>query len=270
MITKINVLFIGDIVGEDVLTFIKDNLEKLKTKYKTNFIVVNGENIKEGKGITEVEANFLFSLGVNVITTGNHVWDNWKARPLLSREPKVLRPLNYPPNNPGFGYTIVDIDGMTQVAVMQLQGRSLMTPIDCPFRTADHFLKSIREKTENIILDFHAETTSEKMAMGWYLDGKVSAVVGTHTHIQTADAQILPNGTAYITDVGMTGPYNSVIGMSKEVSIKRMLLQTPQKFELATGDLRISGVHIEIDALTHQSMNIQPFSFPDFHKVAFR
>lgn len=269
MITKINLLFIGDIVGEEALSFLKENLDKIKSKYKTNFIIVNGENIKDGKGITEVEANFLFSLGVNVITTGNHVWDNWKARPLLSREPRIIRPLNYPPNNPGFGYTIVDVEPGVSVAVMQLQGRSLMNPIDCPFRTADHFLKSIREKTQNIVVDFHAETTSEKMSLAWYLDGKVSAIVGTHTHIQTADAQILPNGTAYITDVGMTGPYNSVIGLNKEVSIKRMLLQTPQKFELATGDLRISGVHIEIDALTHQAMIIQPFVIPEFQKVAF-
>jgi metallophosphoesterase (TIGR00282 family) len=269
MVTKINLLFIGDVVGEDALAFLKENLDKIKTKYKSNFIIVNGENIKEGKGITEVEAELLFGLGVNVITTGNHVWDNWKARPLLSREPRVLRPLNYPPNNPGFGYTIVNIDGYSSLAVMQLQGRSLMTPIDCPFRTADHFLKAIREKTENIVVDFHAETTSEKMALAWYLDGRVSAIVGTHTHIQTADAQILPNGTAYITDVGMTGPYNSVIGMNKDVSIKRMLLQTPQKFELATGDLKISGVHIEIDTLTHQSMNISSFTYPEFQRVAF-
>ncbi len=144
-----------------------------------------------------------------------------------------------------------------------------MTPIDCPFRTVDHFLKQIREKTQNIIVDFHAEATSEKIAMAWHLDGKVSAIIGTHTHIQTADAQIMPNGTAYISDVGMTGPYNSVIGMSKEVSIKRMLLQTPQKFELATGDLKISGVAIEIDALTNQAMSIQSFVHPPFQKVAF-
>ena len=170
MVTKINLLFIGDVVGEDALAFLKENLDKIKTKYKSNFIIVNGENIKEGKGITEVEAELLFGLGVNVITTGNHVWDNWKARPLLSREPRVLRPLNYPPNNPGFGYTIVNIDGYSSLAVMQLQGRSLMTPIDCPFRTADHFLKAIREKTENIVVDFHAETTSEKMALAWYLE----------------------------------------------------------------------------------------------------
>jgi hypothetical protein len=219
MLRKINLLFIGDIVGEPALTFLKENLDKLKTKYKSNFIVVNGENIKDGKGITETESEFLFGLGVRVITTGNHVWDNWKARPLLSKDSRVIRPLNYPPNNPGFGYTIVDLEGEETVAVLQIQGRSLMAPIDCPFRTVDHFLKQIREKTKNIIVDFHAETTSEKIAMAWHLDGKVSAIIGTHTHIQTADAQILPNGTAYITDVGMTGPYNSVIGMSKEVSL---------------------------------------------------
>ena len=269
MLTKINLLFIGDVVGEDALDFLKENLGTLKNKYKANFIIVNGENIKDGKGITDVESNLLFSYGVNVITTGNHVWDNWKARPLLSRDSRVLRPLNYPPNNPGFGYTIIDLEPQTSVAVLQLQGRSLMTPIDCPFRTADYFLKPIREKTQNIIVDFHAETTSEKVALGWHLDGKVSAIIGTHTHIQTNDAQILPNGTAYITDVGMTGPYNSVIGMNKETSIKRFLLQTPQKFELAKGDLRISGVNIEIDALTHQAMSIQQFTFPEFQKVAF-
>lgn len=269
MLRKINLLFIGDIVGEDAMVFFRDNFEKLKSKYKSNFIIVNGENIKEGKGITETESEFLFGLGVNVITTGNHVWDNWKARPLLSKDSRVLRPINYPPNNPGFGYTIVTLDEATTVAVIQIQGRSLMTPIDCPFRTIDHFLKSIKEKTSNIIVDFHAETTSEKIAMAWHLDGKVSALIGTHTHIQTADAQILPNGTAYITDVGMTGPYNSVIGMNKEISLKRMLLQTPQKFELAKGDLKISGVAVEIDTLTNQAMSIQSFTFPEFHKVSF-
>jgi hypothetical protein len=269
MLRKINLLFIGDIVGEPALTFLKENLDKLKTKYKSNFIVVNGENIKDGKGITETESEFLFGLGVRVITTGNHVWDNWKARPLLSKDSRVIRPLNYPPNNPGFGYTIVDLEGEETVAVLQIQGRSLMAPIDCPFRTVDHFLKQIREKTKNIIVDFHAETTSEKIAMAWHLDGKVSAIIGTHTHIQTADAQILPNGTAYITDVGMTGPYNSVIGMSKEVSLKRMLLQTPQKFELAEGDLKISGVVVEIDTLTNQAMTIQSFMYPEFQRVSF-
>ena len=269
MLTKINLLFIGDIVGEDALPFLKENLDKLTTKYRSNIVVVNGENIKEGKGITETEANFLFNIGVKVITTGNHVWDNWKARPLLSKDSRVIRPLNYPPNNPGFGYTIVDLEPGVNLAIMQLQGRTFMSPIDCPFRTADHFLKSIREKTENIFVDFHAEATSEKIAMGWYLDGRVSAVVGTHTHIQTADAQILPNGTAYLSDVGMTGPYNSVLGMNKDVSIKRLLLQTPQKFELATGDLKISGVHIQIDNLTHQAMSIQPFVYPDFQRIAF-
>jgi metallophosphoesterase (TIGR00282 family) len=163
----------------------------------------------------------------------------------------------------------VDLEGEETVAVLQIQGRSLMAPIDCPFRTVDHFLKQIREKTKNIIVDFHAETTSEKIAMAWHLDGKVSAIIGTHTHIQTADAQILPNGTAYITDVGMTGPYNSVIGMSKEVSLKRMLLQTPQKFELAEGDLKISGVVVEIDTLTNQAMTIQSFMYPEFQRVSF-
>ncbi|OGU59621.1 MAG: metallophosphoesterase [Ignavibacteria bacterium GWF2_33_9] len=266
---KINLLFIGDIVGEEALIFLKDNIEELKTKYKSNFIIVNGENLKDGKGLTEVETELLFGIGVNVITTGNHVWENWKSRPLLARESRVIRPMNYPPNNPGYGYTIIDLESEVQVAVLQLQGRALMSPIDCPFRTVDHFLKQIREKTNNIIVDFHAETTSEKMAMAWYLDGKVSAIIGTHTHIQTADAQILPNGTAYISDVGMTGPYNSVIGMNKETAIKRMILQTPHKYELATGDLKISGVAVEIDVLTNQAMSIQPFIHPPFQKIAF-
>lgn len=264
MSSNINVVFIGDIVGINAMNYLIDNLNTIKNKYKANFIVVNGENIDNGKGVTEEQALSLFEAGVNSITTGNHIWDNWKSRPLLAKNDKVLRPLNYPPGNPGKGFRIFELPNFNKIAVVQIQGRTFMQTIDCPFRAIDNAIKQIADKTNNIIVDFHADATAEKIAMGWYLDGKVSAVIGTHTHIQTADASILPNGTAYITDVGMTGPYNSVVGMKKDIAIKRFLLQTAHKYELAEDDYKISGVFIEIDSETGQSMKIESFVFPKF------
>ncbi|MFP4370435.1 MAG: YmdB family metallophosphoesterase, partial [Candidatus Kapaibacterium sp.] len=207
MANRINVLFIGDIVGDPGMKIVRENLLEFKKIYKSDFLIVNGENICNGKGVTETEASELFTLGVHVITTGNHIWDNWKSRPLLAKNDNVLRPLNYPGGNPGRGFKIYDTNDFT-VAVLQLQGRTFMQSIDCPFRAADMALNMIQEKTNLIIVDFHADATAEKIAMGWHLDGRVSAMLGTHTHIQTADATILPAGTGYITDVGMTGPYD--------------------------------------------------------------
>lgn len=269
MLKKINLIFIGDVVGKPGTEAVKKHLPALVQKYNANFIVLNGENVDDGKGITEEQANEFFELGVHVITTGNHIWDNWKSRPLLAKNDNVLRPLNYPPGNPGRGFKIYDLDDDTKIAVLQLQGRTFMQSIDCPFRSADSALKYISEKTKIVIVDFHADATAEKISMGWHLDGRVSAMIGTHTHIQTSDAQILPGGTAYITDSGMTGPYDSVVGMRKDIALKRFLLQTAHKYEMATGDEKICGVFVEIDAEMGQALKIEPFILPKFVQSVF-
>ena len=268
----INVLFIGDVVGFSGLNFLSDNLTHLKEKYSADFIVVNGENICDGKGITGYEADAIFEMGANVITTGNHIWDNWYSKRLLRENNLVLRPHNYPQGNVGRGYVVVKHPSLNiNIGVVQLQGRTFMSPIDCPFRCADHILSLFQKsKAEVIIVDFHAEATSEKVTLGQYLDGKVSAVIGTHTHIQTADAQILPNGTAYITDVGMTGAYDSVLGLRKDVSLSRHIYQIAFKYESATDDNKISGVIIGIDEKTGKALNINNFIFPEFNKKYFR
>ncbi|MCX6146861.1 MAG: TIGR00282 family metallophosphoesterase [Candidatus Kapabacteria bacterium] len=260
----IRLLFIGDIVGENGLAFLIDTFPKLKEKYNPNFIVTNGENIWQGKGLNEEDAKLLFKSDVDVITTGNHIWENWKSRPLLASNDRVLRPMNYPSGNPGKGSVIVEKHNI-KIAVAQLQGRTFLQTIDCPFRAADAFLHNLDGKADVIIIDFHAETTAEKMAMGWHLDGRVAAMLGTHTHVQTADAQILPNGTAFISDVGMTGPYDSVLGMRKDIALKRYILQTAHKFELAESDMKVAGAYLEIDSNTGQANYIEPFVYPQFN-----
>lgn len=260
-----NILFIGDIVGRCGLDALKSYLPDFAKKYNSDLIIVNGENTSNGKGITPEEAEEVFALGAAVITTGNHIWDNWKSRPLLATNDKVLRPYNYPFGNPGRGFAIINCEGF-DIAVLQLQGRTYMQTIDCPFRAADNALNMISERTKNIIVDFHAEATAEKVAMGWHLDGRVSAVIGTHTHIQTADACILPNGTAYITDTGMTGPYNSVVGLRKDIALKRLTLQTAHKYEMASEDVKMCGVSITIDSDSGQAWKIESFVFPEYVK----
>lgn len=265
----LSILFIGDIVGEPGIKAVKDYLPSIKEKYNPDFIIMNGENVCEGKGITEVEADILFELGANIITTGNHVWENWKSKPLLSTNPRVLRPLNYPTGNAGYGYFIYKLNENVEIAVLNLQGRTFMYTIDCPFKTADFALKVISERTKLIIVDFHADATAEKQSMGWHLDGKVSAVIGTHTHIPTADACILPNGTAYISDVGMTGPYDSVVGLKKEIALKRMILQTPHKYELAENDIKICAVQFVVDSQTGQAIHIEQIIYPKFENSVY-
>lgn len=259
------ILFIGDIVGRCGLDALKKYLPEFISKYNADFVIVNGENTSNGKGLTQEEAEEIFALGTSVITTGNHIWDNWKSRPLLATNDKVLRPYNYPFGNPGRGFYIAKFDGF-EIAVLQLQGRTYMQTIDCPFRAADNALNMISEKTKNIIVDFHAEATAEKIAMGWHLDGRVSAVIGTHTHVQTADSCILPQGTAYISDTGMTGPYDSVVGMRKDIALKRFQLQTAHKYEMADGDVKMCGVCVTIDSESGQAWKIEPFIYPAFIK----
>lgn len=260
----INILFIGDINGKPGLNIVSKLLKQYLQKYEIDFCVANGENTDEGKSITEDQARILFDLGVHVITSGNHIWDNWKVKALLAKEKHILRPLNYPKGNPGYGFAVYDLKEKGQVGVINLQGRTYMQPLDDPFETADWAVSKIEPQTRVILLDLHAEATAEKMALGWHLDGRISALVGTHTHIPTADARILPKGTAYITDVGMTGPYDSVIGMKKEIAIKRFQHQTPYKFELAEHDVRMCAVVIRVERETGKATTIEQVIFPSF------
>lgn len=261
---EIKVLFIGDIVGTPGIKAVEDYLPVYIEKYQPDLVVFNGENAANGKGITEEEMELFLTLGADIITTGNHVWDNWKGKPLLAKTDKVLRPLNYPQGNPGLGYTFIELQSGQEAAVLNLQGRTFMQTIDCPFKAAEYALKQIQERTKIIVVDFHADATAEKIAFAWFMDGKVSAVIGTHTHIQTADACIMPQGTAYITDVGMTGPYDSVLGMKKEIAIRRFTLQTPHKFDMADGDVKLSGVFMKISSETGKANFIESFMYPKF------
>jgi 2',3'-cyclic-nucleotide 2'-phosphodiesterase len=259
----LSVLFIGDVVGEPGMKALRDHLPSLREKYAADCTIVNGENVVNGKGLSETEAAVIFSLGAQVITTGNHIWENWKSRPLLISNPNVLRPFNYPHDNPGRGYTVVTLPTGHEMGVLQLQGRIFIQTIDCPFKQADFALTKLYNRTKLIIVDMHAEATAEKIAMGWYLDGRVSAVIGTHTHVQTADECLLPKGTAYITDVGMTGPYDSVLGMKKDIALKRMLLQTAHKYEVAESDARICGAAISVDPISGHALSIERFMVPE-------
>jgi len=250
------VLFIGDIVGKSGRTAVKALLPAVVSRYKIDFVIANGENAAAGFGITEPVAEELFSMGVDVITSGNHIWDKKEAIAYLSKENRVLRPLNYPPGVPGYGSVVSGIRGL-KIGVLNLSGRVFMAPIDCPFRTGIAEIERLRLETNCIVVDFHAEATSEKIAFGYFVDGKVSAVLGTHTHVQTADEKVLPGGTAYITDAGMTGPAESVIGIEKGQIVERFLLQMPRKFETAAGTAIFSAVAVEIDDKTGRSLAIQ-------------
>lgn len=266
MENTVNILFIGDVVSDAGMGALRQFLPKLIEQYQADCVIVNGENICDGKGLTGKEADEIFALGAHVITTGNHVWENWKSRPLLAENKFVLRPHNYPRENPGRGYATVTLPDGLKVGVIQLQGRVYMSPIDCPFKIADFLVQKIRAETSLIFVDFHAEATAEKIALGWHLDGLVTAICGTHTHVQTADARILPKGTAFITDVGMTGAYDSVVGMRKDVAIKRFILQTAHKYENATGDARIAGVCVRANADNGQAVSIENFMVPEMKK----
>jgi len=250
-------LFIGDIVGKTGRNATKLLLPSVISKFRIDLVVANGENAAGGFGITDKIVAEIFGYGVNVITTGNHVWDKKEFIPHISKEDRVLRPLNYPPGVPGFGSIIYPLRDALKVAVVNVSGRVFMSNIDCPFRTGRETIERLRTETRIIIIDFHAEATSEKIAFGYYMDGKVSAVIGTHTHVQTADEKVLPGGTAYITDVGMTGPSDSVIGIDKDQIIQRFLTNMPMRFETARGEGIFSAVVIDIDEETGKSTAIQ-------------
>lgn len=251
------VLFIGDIVGKAGRRALKDGISALVDKFKIDFIIANVENAAGGFGITEPVCEEIFSLGVNVLTSGNHIWDKKESLQYIIKEKRLLRPANYPDDVPGHGSIITETNSGEKIAILNISGRVFMQPLNCPFKTALRELQRLQKETKTIIIDFHAEATSEKSAFGWFLDGEASAVIGTHTHIQTADERILPNGTAFITDVGMTGAVNSVIGIKKDLIIKRFLTQMPIRFETAKGPAMISCVIIDIDSNTGMSKDIK-------------
>lgn len=256
------ILFIGDIFGRPGRTIVRERLSGLVRENAIDLIIANGENSAAGFGITPQLAEELFELGIDVITTGNHVWDKreivqyFEAADGNPHSPakRLLRPANYASGLPGWGLYEGQKNGVAY-AVINLQGRVFMASNDDPFRTVDHLLKQIKAKI--IFVDIHAEATSEKISMGWYLDGRVTVVVGTHTHIPTADERVLPGGTAYITDVGMTGPFDSVIGVKKELVITRFLNNMPARFEAATGDVRLCAVVVECDEATGRAKEIK-------------
>ena len=256
------ILFIGDVFGSPGRKIVREHVHHLVETNKVELLVVNVENAAGGFGVTPAICDEFFELGADVLTTGNHVWDKKEINEYLtsgmkngSSARRVLRPANYPAAAPGSGH----YEGVTRsgvpYAVINLQGRVFMVHNDCPFRTADRLLKETKAKV--ILVDVHAEATSEKVAMGWYLDGRVTAVLGTHTHIPTADTRVLPGGTAYQTDVGMSGPYDSVIGVEKEQVLARFLTSMPNRFDAARGDVRLNGVLIDCDAETGRANSIQ-------------
>lgn len=254
---SVRILFIGDIVGSPGRTAISRELHRLVDRHAADLVIANGENAAGGFGITPDTAAELYRQGVHLLTSGNHIWDKKDNSGFLDREERIIRPFNYPPGTPGRGSTVVETPAGIKVGVLNLEGRVYMKNLDCPFRCADAELAELRKETPIILLDFHAETTSEKASLGWYLDGRVSAVVGTHTHVQTADERILPNGTAYITDVGMTGSFDSVIGVDKGQAIQRFLTQQSVKFDIPKKDLRINAVVIGIDTKTGKAVSIE-------------
>ncbi len=251
------ILFLGDIVGKPGREIIQNVLLDFRKKEGIDFAVVNGENAAGGSGITPSIADQLLNDGIDVITSGDHIWKKKEVYDYLDNSKRLLRPANYPEGVPGNGSTVVDAGDGRKVAVINLVGRVFMDAVDCPFVRAREEVKKVSKETPIIIVDMHAEATSEKIAMGWYLDGLVSAVVGSHTHVQTADEEVLPQGTAYITDSGMTGPHDSVIGRKKEAIIERFVTQLPTRFEVAGEDLRMNGVIVDVDDNTGKASYIK-------------
>jgi len=246
------ILAIGDIIGKPGRQAIQKLLPELKEQHSPDLVIANGENVAGGIGLTSITARELLEAGVNVITSGNHIWAHKEIIPYLDSEMPILRPLNYPPGVPGRGYII-----RGRAMVVNLMGRTFMGDLDCPFRTIDKLLAELKDKPPVIIVDFHAEATSEKMALGRYLDGRVSAVLGTHTHVGTIDAQILPGGTAYVTDIGMTGPMDSVIGDDAEAVIQRFLTAIPHRLSVGKGKIIFNAMLVEIDDNTGKALSIE-------------
>jgi hypothetical protein len=251
MPNEIKVLFLGDVIGKPG----RKAVERFVKGFSADFIIINGENLAGGIGITPLVAQEMFSYGVDLITTGNHVWKKKEMIPFLMGDQRVIRPLNYPAGAPGSGHSIISRNGK-RLCVVNLEGRVFMAPLDCPFRAIENLLQKL-DRGLPVIGDFHAEATSEKIALGWYLDGKVAAVMGTHTHVQTADERVLPKGTGYITDVGMSGPADSVIGMDKTVVLKKFVTQLPQRFEVGKDDIEVQGVMLTLESHGNRCVAIE-------------
>jgi metallophosphoesterase (TIGR00282 family) len=256
-------LFVGDVIGKPGRRALHNQIPRLVDHHRIDYVVVNVENSAGGFGVTPDILRELAELPIDVYTTGNHVWDKKEGVELLDRHPKLLRPANYPAGNPGRGLHLGETAAGIPVAVINLEGLVYMSNLDSPFLKADELLRTLDPKYKVILVDFHAEVTSEKQAMGFYLDGRVSAVLGTHTHVPTADERILPQGTALQTDVGMTGPYDSVIGMRVDKVMKRFLLQTRSSFEVAKGDVRLAGAIVDVDEATGRARGIERLLIPD-------
>jgi 2',3'-cyclic-nucleotide 2'-phosphodiesterase len=258
------ILFIGDIVGSTGRDTLQTYLPRLKRKFQPMFTVVNGENAAGGRGITAKIVKSFYEVGVQAITMGNHTWDNKEIFEFIDDENKLVRPANFPSGTPGNGYTYIK-SNQYMLAVINLMGRTFLPATDCPFRKAEEIIAKVKQKTPFIFVDFHAEATSEKQAMGWFLDGKVTAVVGTHTHVQTGDGRILPQGTAYLTDTGMVGPYDSILGMETEAVLKKFLTQLPVRFEVAGGRSQLNGVVIDVNPQTGKAQSIKTIRIDDEH-----
>ena len=262
---NVKILFIGDVVGSPGRNMLTEYLPKLKEKYRPQITIVNGENAAAGKGITEKIYKQFLNLGIQTITMGNHTWNKREIIDFIDDAPYLIRPANFPQNNPGKGIVYIKSNEY-EIAVINLQGRVFLDPHDDPFTKADELIAEARKRTNLIFIDFHAEVTSEKQAFGWYVDGRVSAVIGTHTHTQTADERILPNGTAYLTDAGMTGPYDSILGVEKESIINRFLTNMPTRFEVdKQGRNQLNGCIIDIDVATGKAKSIDRIMINDDH-----
>jgi metallophosphoesterase (TIGR00282 family) len=259
----VNILLIGDVVGRPGRELVRKGLRALIEVHGVDFVIANAENAAAGFGVTKDIGDALLEYGIDVMTSGNHIWDKREVIEYIKAEPRLLRPANYPAGVPGRGSSVADTGDGRAVGVINVMGRVFMLPIDDPFAVVLREIDAIRHRTRVIIVDFHAEATSEKIAMGWHLDGRVTAIIGTHTHVQTADERILPKGTAYLTDVGMTGPHDSIIGMEVGPSLARFLNAMPTKFEPATGNPRLNGVIVEADDRTGLAKRIVRISYSE-------
>lgn len=251
------VLFVGDIVGKPGRRAVKVLLPGIVGNYGVDIVIANCENAAGGFGVTRKVVDELYSNEIDILTSGNHIWDKKEIAEFIDEYETLLRPANYPVGTAGRGSVLVHTRLGISLAVLNLEGRVFMKPLDCPFRVAEREIDALKNKTDIIIVDMHAEATSEKEALGWFLDGRVSAVVGTHTHVQTADERVLPRGTAYITDAGMTGSFDSVLGIKKEVALERFLTLLPNRYDVAKGDVRLQGILIDIDNKTGRSLSVE-------------
>jgi metallophosphoesterase (TIGR00282 family) len=259
-LVAVRILFIGDIVGEPGRRACRERIPVLRESLGIDYVVANGENSAGGSGITPSTAAEIFASGVDVITSGDHLWDQREVSQLLVSEPRFLRPANYAPEVPGRGATVVSRPGCAPLGVLNLQGRTFMAPLENPFVVGPRELASLKAQATVVIVDFHAEATSEKIALGWHLDGQVSLVVGTHTHVQTADERILPGGTACLTDAGFTGGHDGVLGREYAPILKRFLTQTPQRFEVCTRGIQLNGCWVDVDESTGRARSIHRVS----------